>query len=346
MKKAAYLLLTDLHFAFRMAARKNYFKEIFDILNKILEIKDKYEQQDYEVNLIILGDLFNRGISDPTEAMHALELFKYVFSLFHNVYAVIGNHEFTYYKNNPFWFLVSQIEDESILKMHKKMKQPLGFTNYITIPDRIIDGNVSFVFNHYGVGIKEITKGANVNIGLFHQDIASEQISKMYSKYEDIEKNEKLSYYDYCFFAHLHTASGKYNINDKFIAYYLQSLGRTNHTEIDDLDLERMIPVVKVIDGNFDAIDENKIKLPSREEILNIDQILVTQKKYQESKAIKQETEHIVLGTSLYETLCKSVLGTNDAVMIDLLSKSETDMKKEYFAYLNETIIEEEQNNV
>lgn len=342
MKKVAYLLMTDLHFAFRMNARKNYFNEIFDILNKLLEIKGNYEQDGYTVNLMILGDLFNRGISDPTEAMQALELFKYVFSLFSKVYAVIGNHEFSYYKNNPFWFLVSQIEDESILKIHKKMKQPLGFTNYITIPDRIIDGTVSFIFNHYGVGIKEITKGAKINIGLFHQDIGSEQISKMYSNYEDIETNQRLSYYDYCFFAHLHTASGKYNINDNFIAYYLQSLGRTNHTEVDDLDLERMIPVIKVIDGNLDGIDENKIKLPSREEILNIDQILTTQKRYQESKAIKQETEHIVLGTSLYETLQKSVLGTEDAILIDLLAKSETDMKKEYSAYLNNTIIKEE----
>lgn len=342
MKKVAYLLMTDLHFAFRMNARKNYFKEIFDIIHQIIEIKEKYEQDGYEVILMLLGDIFNRGISDPTEAMQALELFKYIFSLFSKVYAVIGNHEFSYYKNNPFWFLVSQIEDKSILTIHKKMKQPLGFTNYITVPDRITDGNVSFIFNHYGVGIKEITKDAKINIGLFHQDIGSEQISKMYSNYEDIEKSDRLAYYDYCFFAHLHTASGKYNINDNFVAYYLQSLGRTNHTEVDNSDLERMIPIIKVIDGDFNGIEENKIKLPTREEILDINQILTAQKKYQENKAIKQETEHIVLGASLYETLQKSVLGTEDAIIMGLLAKSETDMKKEYSAYLNDTITKEE----
>lgn len=105
MKKDAYLLMTDLHFAFRMNARKNYLKEMSDILNKIIHIKNTYEQNGYSVNLIVLGDLFNRGIADPTEAMHALEFFKYIFSLFSKVYAVIGNHEFTYYKNNPFGFL-------------------------------------------------------------------------------------------------------------------------------------------------------------------------------------------------------------------------------------------------
>ena len=143
-------------------------------------------------------------------------------------------------------------------------------------------------------------------------------------------------------FAHLHTASGKYNINDNFVAYYLQSLGRTNHTEVDNSDLERMIPIIKVIDGDFNGIEENKIKLPTREEILDINQILTAQKKYQENKAIKQETEHIVLGASLYETLQKSVLGTEDAIIMGLLAKSETDMKKEYSAYLNDTITKEE----
>lgn len=339
MKKDAYLLMTDLHFAFRMNARKNYFKEMSDILNKIIHIKDTYEQNGYSVNLIVLGDLFNRGIADPTEAMHALEFFKYIFSLFSKVYAVIGNHEFTYYKNNPFWFLISNIEDKSIVNIQKKMKQPLGFTNYIHIVDRVINGNVSLIFNHYGVGIKEINKELEINIGLFHQDIGSKQITKMYSKYEDIETNDTLAYYDYCFFAHLHNANGIYKINDKFIAYYLQSLGRSNHTEVEDTNLERIIPVIKIENGVFSGIDENKIMLPSRDEILNVEQILITQKLYQESKAIKKETEHIVIGTSLYETLLKSVEGTEDSIVMNLLSKSEAEMKKDYFDYLNDNLL-------
>ena len=328
MKKDAYLLVTDLHFAFRMNARKNYFKEIVDILKELIEIKQIYQNQDYTVNLIVLGDLFNRGISDPTEAMHALEFFKYIFSLFSNVYAVIGNHELTYYKNNPFWFLLSEIKDESVLKLQKKMKQPLGFTNYINVIDRLNNGEVSLIFNHFDVVIKDITKSAKINIGLFHQNIGSEQISKMWTKYEDIEKSEILSGYDYCFFGHLHTASGKYKINDKFTAYFLQSLGRTNHTEVDNNDLFRIIPVIKIKDGIFEGIDENKIKLPSREEILNLEQIILTQQTYQESKAIKQETSRVVIGTSLYETLFRSIEGSDDTIIIDLLSKSPENMKK------------------
>ena len=160
--KNAYLILTDLHYAVKKDHRKDYFGEILHTLTKLLDISQKYSSSGYNVNLVFLGDIIDGPISNPEDAMRCLDIFRYLGSEFNAMYTVLGNHEEHNVSNNPFWFMVSALEDQALSGLAKAL-QPQSLYSCITIPDKIVDGEVSIYFNHYGIQPKvPDTTGVNI----------------------------------------------------------------------------------------------------------------------------------------------------------------------------------------
>lgn len=86
------------------------------------------------------------------------------------IYTVLGNHELTYYKANPFYALINKMESEAVQKIINKVWTPLGLSNTIRVVDKLEDGNVDFYFNHNSTAVQSVSVNDDkVAIGLFHR---------------------------------------------------------------------------------------------------------------------------------------------------------------------------------
>lgn len=301
MSRNVYLVISDLHASYKNKInRHDYVKEIEDVINKIIKIANRYKQQGNNVILLFLGDIVDDSYKDLTKAIWLNNIFVYLSSSY-KIYSVMGNHEFSYYKDNPFWSLMSDVNSTKIKDVLTVTWQPTGLLQLIDVRDRLEDGEVMFNFNHHPTQINIPTPN-KVNIGLFHKDYAPKAVV------EDMKRNFKMDVwdghiynfenstlldgYDYAFFGHLHKVYGTWTfVNDKTDAkttlYYLASLGRPNHTEVQDNFLERNIPAIIVDNGKFVNIEDNKIKLMSREECVKEEVVKKQQEIYQTKKQDK-----------------------------------------------------------
>lgn len=322
--KNVYLLLTDLHINFAKENRISYSSEILNAMQDVIEIADSYRKkiQGCSVILMLLGDIFDNSMSNSSDALQANEIFRFFCSMFDTVYAVVGNHEITYARNNPFWFAVSEITDESLAGIARYI-QPRGMTAQVIVTDRLTDGSVTFYFNHYGTKPKSPeTRG--VNIGLFHQNIGSTSICKMWGEFEDIEKTDYALRYQYLFFGHMHLAKGKYALSDypKCIAEWLGTVGRTKVEEIDDKSLDVNIPAVLVDDGVFISIEDNFITLPGYDACVDKLKLKATQATREK---IRERQKGIIASCAkgtLYDTLEQSLKDSPLMFLFELLDDS------------------------
>ena len=302
MAKRAYLIIPDLHLGnIKSANRIDYRRELQVAEEALLRTAIKYRKQGYEVVAMLLGDVFHGSYSDVTTALldkDFLDLWKKKVG---PLYTVVGNHELSYYKANPFYTAIATIESERLQRITNKVWTPLGTTNTLEVVDRVTDGEVTFYFNHYGTGIQQ--PGDGINIGLFHQDILDPEIKSAvsregsridYVKTTAIERSGILDGYQYCYFGHLHTVYGVWKAKDTFLVY-LGSLGRTNETEVRDDFLERNIPAVLVDDGVFKGIEDNFIMLLPRAECIREDVVNNMREDYQQTKEIKEAREYVPL---------------------------------------------------
>lgn len=300
MGKNAYLVITDLHFGnFVTSSRTDYRKEVSLVKHKLLEIAIKYKKQGYCVKALLLGDIFHSGYRDVTDALTDANFIELLKQSIGDVYSVVGNHELTYYRANPFYTMISSINSKRLQSVTDKVWQPLGMANTINVVDELKDGEVTFFFNHYGTGVQSAEMVDGVKIGLFHQELVDNQIvdemkrsgTKYFGKPMALEESGTLDGYDYCFFGHLHTVYGIWKSKETFL-YYLGSLGRTNETEVSDNFLERNVPVVLVEDGVFKGVQDNLFQLMQRGDCISEDRVAENRIKSQKTKAVKQLREY------------------------------------------------------
>ena len=318
--KSVYLIVTDLHLDFSKSNRINYFGEILDAMTDIIDIAQRYQAKGYEVNQCLLGDVFDSGMSRPSDAMQCLEIFRYYCSTFKQTYAVIGNHEITYARDNPFWFLVSEVQDDSLSDV-KKFIQPRGLVSTISVPSTLSIGDTTFYFNHYGTPAKE-PNTSGTRIGLFHQNVGSNDICKMWGTFDNVEEASYIQGYHYCFFGHMHLAKGKFYLNDKHtcIGEWLGSIGRTKVTEIIDDSLTVNIPGVVFYDNKFHGIEDNFITLKSFDECVDKRRYNAYQQNRKLVEDRKKQIPNSFLGNTLFNTLETSFEGAN-AILLDFLNK-------------------------
>lgn len=308
------------------------------VFDQLLKNAAEASEKGYRNILIILGDFYDRGFSDAGDAMMALEFARMAFSNFDKVFAVVGNHELTYYKNNPFWFLVSGISDNDLLREYTKIKQPKGFLDSITVTDKHIDGEVAFIFNHYGTRIKQVEPQCKVNIGLFHQNIASHEIPDVWGEYIDIEKSQLFDDYTYMFLGHIHSNEyyGRYKLASGTIAYYLSSVVRASVSEIDDNYLIRNIPIVYVEDGKFTRVEDKEFRLLKRSECV-IEEIVKANKAARDALKKRKEIFNTELtGSSLYEIALTNAKLAGVDMLLEMFLKKNNEVLAEYKMLLAE----------
>ena len=130
MAKSAYLIVSDLHdFYKNLENRVDYVGEIEFVKEHILEVGLKYRNLGYEVNIILLGDVFHRAYQDVNAAVISNNFWVISKKLFKHIYCVIGNHETSYYSNNPFYTLVSEIKSKKMQTVLNKVYTPRGLDN-------------------------------------------------------------------------------------------------------------------------------------------------------------------------------------------------------------------------
>lgn len=316
-KGNAYHIITDLHdHPSNKSNRIDYPSEVKYVKDRLDEQIDRYAKMGYANYLLYGGDIWDRSIRGADAAMAAQNDMYRRSRKVNGVFVCVGNHEFTYHKNNPFWHLVKSIESDRINRKNTKGGwKEKGNLKCLNVVDKLVDGDVEFIFNHYSAGILTPEVGKK-SIGIFHQDIIFKGIvDYMKSKNIDVFQLEedimttKFGYvyldnnievlrgYDLCFFCHNHKTYGTF-INDEIGAEldWLASLGRTNATEVHNSFLERRIPTVIVENGKFVRKDENYIALPRREECIDEVAITLQKEKYERSKEKKEVKEYV--GTS------------------------------------------------
>ena len=301
MSKNVYLIIPDVHLGnISSANRINYRAEMEYVQGEMLKIAAKYKSEGYAIKTLFLGDIFHNSYKSVTEALIDYSFLQAWRNKVGECFSVIGNHELTYYKANPFYHAIRSINSESVTNIKNKVWTPLGFENVINVVDELHDGEVGFYFNHYGTGIRKCS-GDNIKVGLFHQDIVDSSIINEtnekgrrldWVKPVEIEKHSILDDYDYCFFGHMHTISGVWKTEKTFLVY-LASLGRTNETEVKDDFLTRNIPGVIVKDGVFEGIEDNIIQLMPRASCIKEDVAETMREAYAEVKE-RSEIRHSV----------------------------------------------------
>ncbi len=333
--------MTDLHCDMEKMNRINYFGEIMGSMQDIIQIGEGYRQKGYSPKLIFLGDVFDGGLSNPSDAMQLMEVFHFFCSMFDGVWSVVGNHEITYAKDNPFWFLVSELQDEDLCSL-RKFIQPRGLTSCIIVPSIIEDGDTVLYFNHYPTAAKVPDKG-KVRIGLFHQNVGSNDICKMWGTFDDVEEASYIQGYNYSFFGHMHLAKGEYWLNESHTCkgIWLGTIGRTKVDEIIDDSLDVNIPVVLIEDGVFKCVEDNSIHLWSRKEAIDFPRLEASKR----SKEIIAERQNVSMnnyhGETLFETLETSLAGSSLAFIFSFLNHPWEEVRRSYMETLQSPISSE-----
>ena len=319
MAKNVYLVITDLHWYYKnLRSHFDYVAENMYVLKKIEEIALRYKQNGYSVKFLTLGDLFHQGYSDTFSAVRDNNVFIKLHDEFGEIYSVVGNHELSYYRNNPFYTLVKDIKSKKLQGIINKVWQPVGVKSVIDVVDRLDDGNVHFYFNHNSTPITTPDTDG-VNIGLFHTDLISDQIKKraeavlgseIFGNTLDVEGSGVFSGYKYCFLGHMHQVYGTFLTDSGTYLCYLGSLGRTNVKEVNDNFLERDIPAILVSDGELEKVESNKFDLMSRADCINESLVEIYEEQYEQIKEKQIIKSYCPVGDDPIQNV-KASLGSN-----------------------------------
>ena len=331
INKTAYMVVTDLHSSYKNKENRfSYLKEIEDVITKTIGIGIRYKEQGYRVILIFLGDIADRSFKEMDKGIWLNNIFVRYRMIFDNIYSVLGNHETTFYKDNPFWTLMNKIDSTELHTNLNHAWKPKGLLQLVNIPDRLVDGEVVFNFNHHATKVLEPIAG-KVNIGLFHKNLVPDSIAKQMKKekgldiwegaLEEFVHTGLLDGYDYCFMGHVHKVYGIWTfINDyssyKSHLYYLASLGRPDVSEISDKFLERNIPVVIVEDGKLVRVDNNIFELASRSDSVKEEVVDAQQKTYKEVKRKREFYENEILTDDPLQNIRNS-LSTEPTLLLE-----------------------------
>lgn len=326
--KNVYILVTDTHFSDKSKSNRfNYQFETNLVKNEIDNLGIYYKNKGYNPILIFLGDVYDNSYKSTTSGMIEQDDMSERKTIFKEIFSVMGNHDLNFPKDNPFWVLTSESSIKVTNKPSVKYK-PLGKSGIISVVDRLVDGDVVFNFNHYSSPILQPLDN-KINFGLFHQNIVcspaiTSAINKGLNPYQTqallLDNNDVLVGYDYSFFAHYHKYYGKWEIDGGRFIYYLASLGRPNHEEVSNNFLERNLPAVIVEDGKLIRVEDNIIKLLSRESCVNEPKVLEQQEKRKKVKEKKElinldicrgsviESVKASLGQPIYEMIIDNIL--------------------------------------
>lgn len=333
VEKSAYLLLPDLHYAVTKENRVNYLSEVLEIVEGFLSVNQTYRDSGYSTKLIFMGDVIDGNIGKAQDAMRCLDLFRYITSCFDSTYAVIGNHETTYTTNNPFWYMISSLGDADLYDITKNI-QPQSIYPCLSVPDILVDGEVTFHFNHHGIKVKLPETDGGTHIGLFHQNVGSTELCKMWGAYDDIEKAPYTELYDYMFFGHLHLATGTYKLSDRCIGEWLGTCVGTNIDEVTRLGEELSLPIVLVEGGKLTGIEHKVIRRLPIKDVVRWDVVALQREVKSKGKA-EAELHTVSIGETLLDRLSVSADNLKLGGILSFLSGDYMQVVADYKTFID-----------
>lgn len=176
-----WLVISDLHILPKEPKnRKNLIPNIITLLNEIIEIGINNKI----TGIIFLGDIFDRSFSAVSTdyLSDIMEIFKRMSEAF-PIFAVYGNHELTYYKDNPY-YLITDIKSTRVLEQLKDKPIAKMLYPYIKVIDSIDYGNVVLNFVHFqkfNKQYKTLAPSDKINVSLYHDSFINfESEQKLY----------------------------------------------------------------------------------------------------------------------------------------------------------------------
>lgn len=271
-KTNKYLIVPDLHIWYKnITCRKDYLGEIEEALNAIY----MFIENDSTINNVILsGDIYHRGFNDLDSSRPIKKYWSELKHLLNSrkgeLYAVIGNHEFSFSRNNPFW-----LQDDVLFKT----------------PEDIVDNGIHFYLESYHSkkSIREFRNNVIADICVTHNEVLPPEMADYVRKESGrriytSKKCAGFSRYDVkaLFVGHMHQIVDTFMVNDEgknFEVQYLGSIGRTSVEEVSNDFRYRSLPIVEV------GIDKDGNK---GEGLFNITQMPLELREYHETVISEQ----------------------------------------------------------
>lgn len=288
-------------------SRRNYPTEVQNYLDMVIDYAEKLKNSGEDVYIIFVGDIFHMGYTKMIPFVHIVDYFQTLCNKFDGkVYSLIGNHELSYPRSNPFW-LLGKFNSE----YYETYSSMPGYQSIacLNVCDELVVDNTLFIFGHYRRehydydfnqydDVQFITHNSIMDTEIintlkanFNRDPKMEYAKGITSIRQagSIPLTNKLSQ---MYVGHMHTAYSTFYVKENlngidmnFSIKYLGSLGRTNHTEVNNADLVRSIYCVDTITH---LVDDFKIQLLPREECIEEDIVEANHASYERNKAIKQ----------------------------------------------------------
>lgn len=275
-----------------------------NIINEILDLLSRLTNP----TVIFIGDIVHRGIKNSEDTYFINGFFRAVSRLTKGrVFSVVGNHELSYRKNNPFWG-VSDIQSKYIQAIVPQIYDVID--PLVIVPDDLVIGDMQYSFGHYGriygdiynvaEGVKEVTLLSHnsllVGEVLKYFNDTGTDLQEQFIKMQDIRDTGSMprtNLLKYVYVGHLHKAHSVFKVEENingidysFSLRYLASLGRTNHSEYTD-DILRQLPIHKIRNGIFVGEDLYTITLPTREASVDERVVLENKEGYERQKELR-----------------------------------------------------------
>ncbi len=275
-----------------LPARKDYVAEMKDIFSAVEHVVQLYNPE----KTIFMGEIFDRGFKTVAGSCY---WFHTLLSLcqFTEVCCVKGNHEDSFYHDNPIWYLGNGAGMHGI--------------GTVTFPENFISEGVAFNFQHYNRKFQPIQGSKSILFS--HRDIMTQQIRDLLEKQtgeniwwtkntQGVITSELFPEYDAVFNGHMHKLCAMLRIKRKYVEslltlVYTSTLGRTNITEVNDNSLWKYMYLIDCFDGDFEIIPVG-IRLPSYEECVVEEERTKKIKKNIENKALKVVRKETLKGAS------------------------------------------------
>lgn len=266
-----YFILPDFHLNIHKENRFSYAEEAFSVCVWLGETVDKYRDRGIDkLYGISVGDLVDIGHSKRANYVAVQQLIKIVLRMFDDLFLNFGNHEITFYKDNPLFSFIRDIQHPHIISKFGHLKCESSF-NEIKTPERIILNDTEIVFRGWGTESVKITDKRGILI-LHTPLLSSEGARELYAtnQYEEVITSLDSSGYEDIYCGHIHTVIDTWDYHGATV-HNLGSLLRTSVQQIDDFNRRRVVPVL-IFDDNRNLIEKNEEILMLHERSLIVDE--------------------------------------------------------------------------
>ena len=332
-----WLVISDLHILPKEPKnRKNLIPNIITLLNELIEIgvKNKID------GILFLGDIFDRSFSSVSTnyLSEIIDIFKRMSEKF-DLFAVFGNHELTYYKDNPY-YMITDIKSETVLKQLKDKEIPKPIASYIKVIDNIDYGSVIINFIHFNKENKlyktDVPDG-KINICLYHDALVNfESEQKLYHHSIgygiNVLKTDIFENVDWAICGDTHTPLNTITLNNPrnttFDVPGVMTIRTTadTHTKV-------KCPVISL--GNKGLLKQYiTLNIGDYESTTDIEKVEIEKEKRELNKVLKKSREDIDKSLISYDNYIRSISDTRQRELLSLKPYAVSPDELDYNSFL------------